>query len=86
MRDLLGALTTILKPAARPLIQLFAVFLGFFSLLIVSSGLGGVQLARDPERLRNIDCNLELKGLTQAVEKFHSDCGRYPTAREGLSL
>lgn len=55
-------------------IALPVVLMGFFT-----------EAAQDPERVRYMAALRRIESLTNALERFDSDCGRYPSTTEGLA-
>lgn len=54
-------------------ISLVWIVLGFFG-----------EPPRDPNRLRYLYARVQVEALAKAVERYRADCGRYPSADEGL--
>ena len=73
----------ILRPARRPLLQLLALAGMLVAMPILILGLFG-DVRMDPQRLRYLGAALQLKTLNDALLRYHSDCGRYPSDVRGL--
>lgn len=77
------AMRVILRPARRPLLQLLGLVGILVSLPILVLGLFG-HPRTDPQRVQYQMAVLQLRTLTDALQRYDSDCGRYPSAVEGL--
>lgn len=78
------ALRIILRPARRPLLQLLAVAGILFALRFVGLGTAscpGMSLQRKQYLLAAV----RIEHLSAGLRKYRADCGRYPTAWEGLA-
>lgn len=55
------------------IIAIFVIVIGFF-----------VDPIKDPNLFRYWSGTLDVESIARAVERFRADCGRYPSATEGL--
>jgi general secretion pathway protein G len=78
------ALKIIFAPVARPLIQLAAALGIVISLGFVLLGFVGGS-PRDRNRTRYRIGSWHVQALAKEVERYRTDCGEYPSTRDGLN-
>ncbi len=59
------------------LVALLGIAISFFLILLGA-------FAEPPRDIRQLAATLQIEGLVKALESYKADCGKYPSAREGL--